>query len=141
MKDRFKYKVFDKRDNKLKNIQGFQFSLEFPEQVHILWSNGTYEGNIPLEDMVILQCTGLKDKNGNLIFEGDIVKDDFDDIARVKYSSHFQRLHLFFNLGSRKHLDNYTKCGVHILDWIYPVVSLEVIGNIYEDPELLKGGV
>ena len=43
MKDRLKYRIFDKRDNELKDISGYTFSLEFPDLVHIQWATGTYE--------------------------------------------------------------------------------------------------
>ena len=53
MNDRLKYKVFDKRDNKLKEIKGYTFSLmELEDLVAIQWTNGLYEGNIPIKDLI-----------------------------------------------------------------------------------------
>ena len=128
MQDRFKYKVFDKRDNKLKNIQGFQYSLEFPEQVHILWSNGFYEGNIPLKDIVILQCTGLKDKNGKLIFEGDLIKINDEVFVVIYWRGEFtaESLNIEVEQKERQHFNWYNFCYPNN----QPIIP-EVIGNIY----------
>ncbi len=86
-----------------------------------------------LKDIVLMQCTGLKDKNGKLIYEADIVKykDEVYDlcIGRIKKdNAHYE-------------LQYYTgeKYGwfSHILFKQY-IKNIEVIGNIYENPELLE---
>ena len=64
------------------------------------------------------QYTGLTDKNGKKIFEGDIVKISNDEIFEVKYE------------------DGGFTAGLFLGDWDYGHV--EVIGNIYDNPELLE---
>jgi len=68
------------------------------------------------------QCTGLKDKNGKLIFEGDIVR-----IGVEKYL--VESLQDFFESKGLKE-------GEFGEDWSCD--NFEIIGNIYENPELLK---
>lgn len=72
----------------------------------------------------LMQFTGLKDKNGKEIYEGDIVITD----NLLKYYVFF--MNGFYCLKSVK-----TNLVIHK---IWEMDNLEVIGNIYENPELLN---
>lgn len=79
-----------------------------------------------IETDKLIQCTGLKDKNGNLIFEGDICIYDFEGIGK-------QKAVIYFN-------DTYAGFMVKPLgDFQYTKLNnCRIIGNIYENPELLS---
>ena len=73
------------------------------------------------------QYTGLKDRNGREIYEGDILRDEFDRIFRVYWVDGEAR----FAIRQKKRKTEYFM----VISHIHPVV----IGNIWDNPELLKG--
>lgn len=90
----------------------------------------------------ICQCTGLKDKNGKLIWENDVVKDLFSDTyAPIRYGSYqncfdsTKAEHIGFYVDwSGKYTKNYRKD----LGYFIHMVDAEAIGNIFDNPELLE---
>ncbi len=120
------------------------------ERLRDVWSMGWVEGEMdyigtpkysgPAEDCELMQYTGLKDKDDKEIYEGDIVllKNEFAtwkgtvvfEEGAFKFSikhtwgtsvEHFNKTNVLNDMGARIQLNN-----------IYLVV-----GNIYENPELL----
>lgn len=85
---------------------------------------------------ILMQYTGLKDKNGKKIYEGDIVKygyADFEEdktIHKIKYfaDNDYPAFDFVPNLG----------CDCNGLAYAMAEGEIEIIGNIYENPELLK---
>lgn len=106
----------------------------FTDNHYIGHTDNGYHGSGSLDDIELLQCTGLKDKNGKLIFEGDIVKTlhgNFEVFWREKFASFAIRkpdkpsewIDLLHAPGKEYQVGN--------------MESFEIIGNIYENPELL----
>jgi uncharacterized phage protein (TIGR01671 family) len=85
------------------------------------------------ESMVFMQFTGLKDKNGKEIYEGDILMH-----ADTKYEVEFDNAQFLFRFqweDKRNHWFSFNEMGFTVKK-THP--ESEIIGNIYENPELIK---
>ena len=81
-----------------------------------------------VDHLVIMQSTGFKDKNGKEIFEGDIVKMAKDAYSALTYYEIVRHRGGAYRFESNQH-------GCEL--WLRHT-NCEVIGNIYENPELLE---
>lgn len=129
MNDRFKFRWYSKIYNEMCDVNCIEPNNEF-----VNFQQGKFNDistRINLGNGVLMQCTGLKDKNGKLIYEGDIVKFKNTDnkyyIGTIKYTDE----DVLFCLSYRNENNRD--------DWDYvSKYRLEVIGNIYENKELLE---
>lgn len=111
----------------------FEMSLDEIENRMGWWCNiWAYENN-GYELIARRKCTGYKDKNKKLLFWHDIVKDYFGRLFIIepcKGAFHMQRIKLFKDGGYHK-----DSCYLYAM---YSENSYEIIGNIYENKELLE---
>lgn len=134
MQNSFKFRVWLEEENKMISPEDenadciFAYNqhgnlLKFVGNNEVIWARIGHT----IYDKHVMQCTGLKDKNDKLIYIGDVVKDDATN-AIYKVSKKSCAIYL----ENDKYIGYF-----HELSIAYAEKRLEVIGNIYENPELL----
>ena len=155
MQDRFKFRVWDKSEKKMHYTDFVITSTGYAAKLQPMYELEEDENGDEIEiqcekefmidqtdfefdkKMVVMQSTGLKDKNGKLIYEGDIVQ-FYDDGFLKTMKIIWDNDELDFKaIGLKKSVECYEEDFLY-LGYIKKEYSLEVIGNIYENPELLE---
>lgn len=97
-------------------------------------------GNNTIDGKTLGQYTGLTDKNGKKIFEGDIGRYKQTDGAKINGKSIVCIGKVVYNEKTASFgVDSKDEIGAKNYDY-FPIKDFEIIGNIYDNPELLKGG-
>ena len=125
MEDRYLFKA--KRLDNGEWVEGYLFGIW--EKRYILWGmTNDIPNMIEVDPSTICQCTGLKNKNGKLIWENEIIKCKFGIAVAVWDKSEWRI--------------KWVKDNIWRKDLHYWVVEdnqrTEVIGNKFENPELLE---
>ena len=143
MQDRFKFRLWHKP---LKIMHYNDFTVTATEYMAKIYQQDDYMMKFNQEDLefdkqcILMQCTGLKDKNGKLIYEGDIV----DKGTRCKWIiTWFKNKFILvpdFEYKNKDKCANDRECGFKYFEnnHNYADKDDEVIGNIYQNPELLE---
>lgn len=116
-----------KMDNEIEDISWLE------DELYCIGDGITYM--VLAEDLVLMQSTGLKDKNGKEIFEGDIIT---NGISVVDVKNH-QTLGFYTVVNGE---ERFFGSNTSIKDFENDVEEFssttKIIGNIYENPELLE---
>ena len=146
MQDRFKFRIWDKHLKKMfdciqinftENAYGSNKIKDDECSIHLI-----YQPHLEL-----MQCSGLKDKNGKLIYEGDILDLYVSSKKLYRYEVKYE-IGSFMLVSQDEIFDfkNVWNDNVYPLSQLYYeyqneencIDECEVIGNIYENPELLE---
>jgi len=120
--DRLRFRAWHKPTKRLFEVWCFTPEYVYEhDEVNGIYTSPTNPAKF--EDCVLEQCTGLKDKNGRLIYEGDIIR-----INNRKYEIYFFESFAQFIL-----INLQTTTLTHLNSDTAPIHNIEIIGNIYED--------
>ena len=141
-----KFKIWDKKNKK--------WYIQYPNCNNLfnIYKNGTLGRKSEDDDYIFVQYTGRKDRDNKEIYKGDIVKNHWYDcngkfiggLWVVKYGMHsIEGQDYYSNSGEGFYFD--AQSGID--DDTYNIANLpsdddrggiEIVGNIYEDPKLMK---
>jgi uncharacterized phage protein (TIGR01671 family) len=137
-----KFRAWDKNSGMYEvNSIGFDNCLEhtviYGTHMGHLWTGSRGENKMTgsTVDCILMQYTGLKDKNGKEIYEGDILlaDNDYVDEGNLYLEVKWNDKQTGYYLEDAKHGIDCDVDEFEMIDQCY-----QVIGNIYETPELLK---
>ncbi|BGE83029.1 YopX family protein [Staphylococcus petrasii] len=127
---KIKFRVWDDTKKQMIDWEDVDLTKEIgEEEITVFKPTGMFSH--PIFEPIIMQSTGLKDKNGTEIYEGDIIQ--HSEKPNPYFSYPFEVIQA--RTGEWR-LDNF-RCGTVLA--FSNQDELEVIGNIYENPELLEG--
>lgn len=118
-----KFRAWLKKEKKMDNYIDHISWLE--DELYCIGDGITYM--VSAEDLLLMQSTGLVDKDGKEIFEGDIVKMAKDVYSEPTYYEVVRHYGGAYRIESKQH-------GCEL--WLRHT-DCEVVGNVYENKELL----
>ena len=141
MNREIKFRVWDSTRNKIwyigstNGFENYTFALDFMKGWQVIRCKRVYASSEWSGD-ILMQFTGLRDRNGKEIYEGDIVKWS-NRIYSVDLHNQTERYRCGVFAVEFQNGGFGNKCGEEFYHF-FCYQNREVIGNIFENPELLK---
>ena len=127
-KREIKFRVWDIGSQKMRLVKEISFRLDYVEDIDGAVSGITVQtddGDEACLNFILMQYTGLKDKNGKEIYEGDVLQSDVQGYEG-DYSNGIIVISNIISTGNISYKIEIQEYG------------MRVVGNIYENPELIK---
>lgn len=119
-----KFRAWDKIHEEMKEVA----AINFVEKAVVLWTTGKHARATifrDFENVILMQGSGLEDKNKKEIFDGDII--------RYSPDANMGEGPVYIESGCFRVEGDFDALLYH-----FSLKSLEVIGNVYDNPELLE---
>jgi len=147
MNDRFKFRVYHRSFEGMRYIRRLTYLNGEIIEIVTESACGDLDFYERFKSLTILQCTGLKDKNGKLIYEGDLLRYPAEKeyhkglVCEVYWHDNdCCDNHIGFQMNRFHFTKNTFPVNYGTIYNFIPknTEKMEVIGNIYENPELLE---
>ena len=124
-----KFRCWDTENKEMLDVQELDYQDSYNGQPMIRPT--MYSDYFDTEDMILMQYTGLKDKNGKEIYEGDIIEWTTHSGHKYKFSVKYSNKYAQYIIVNTKGISmEYEPLG--------DFENIEVIGNVWEDSDLLN---
>jgi uncharacterized phage protein (TIGR01671 family) len=128
--NRFRFRAWDKTNKHM--TDRFSLDCQTGEPLQFRAGGPTLAPmTVILDDHILMQSTGLADRNGKEIFEGDVLR----ETCGVFVPQYVNRV-VKWEIESKDEDDNHIRAGFYLPD--HRIERFEIIGNIHQHPELLK---
>ncbi|EOA3017655.1 YopX family protein [Enterococcus faecalis] len=136
-----KFRAWDKRENTMRDVAVLHFTKGGKVNSIEYWKTPSELKSYHVRNLVLMQSTGLKDKNGVEIFEGDILK--IIEVTNEGISEYitdviWEDCSFVFKSEGVDYYDSFLGSFSGDPNKTYPLFELLVIGNVWDNPELLE---
>lgn len=129
MKREIKFRAYSSHNHKMYPVSDIEWDID--GRIWVTADDGKNGIELIDEEAHLMQCTGLHDNNGRKIYEGDIVRTGTDNIGdpdpMIGQVIMREGSWLIENEKMQEAIELFSE-----------ITSREVIGNIFEDPELME---
>lgn len=130
-----KFRAWNSQTGKMIDLQAIT-PLAMDAKLLELGAKGLF---IPFDEhMILVQFTGLTDKNNAEVYEDDIVRNNDGDIYAIRWDRHLARFAFYWHNASKKGSNKEWRNAEETITDFDMKARFELIGNVDENPELLE---